>query len=721
MSLSAKQIRSQLQHLRPFLQGCSPELLRRGQNKVGEWMEAKYRDEVVSREHPFAAFSGGWMIPRDTRREGVVLYLHGGGYTCGDLEYAKGFGAMLAVQSGTRVFCAAYRLAPENPYPAALEDALTAYQYLLDKGYPASQIALCGESAGGGLCYALCLKLREMGLPQPCGIVAISPWTDLTASGSSYEENREVDPSMTAAMLDAFASNYTSDRRDPLVSPLFGDLEGLPPSLLFVGGDEIMLSDSELLHEKLRASGCDSRLRIAPERWHGYLLYGLSEDQEDFSLINRFLNRVLSQENKLRWMPLDNAAKIYPAAARKSWSNMFRLSATLTEAVDVEILQSALDVTVRRFPSIAARLRRGVFWYYLQQLAKAPQVMDEHSYPLTRMSRQEMRRCAFRVIVYKKRIAVEFFHSVTDGTGGMIFLKTLLAEYLQQRYGISIPAENGVLGRLEEPSKAELEDSFQRYAGEVPASRAEADAYHLRGTPETDEFVHLTCLQLPAKQVLEKAHSYGATLTVFLAAAMMQALLKVQEQDVPNLRSRKPVKVLLPVNLRGLYPSRTLRNFALYTTPEADPRLGEYTFEELCTLIRHHMALDVTPKRMSAKIAANVGSERVLALKLTPLFLKNVVMRAVFDAVGEKKSCLCLSNLGNVKLPEVMVPYVERMDFILSVQATQPYNCGVLSFGDELYINFVRNIREPKLESAFYQVLRDMGLPVQVQSNQPDC
>ena len=134
MSLSAKQIRSQLQHLRPFLQGCSPELLRRGQNKVGEGMEAKYRDEVVSREHPFAAFSGGWMIPRDTRREGVVLYLHGGGYTCGDLEYAKGFGAMLAVQSGTRVFCAAYRLAPEHPYPAALEDALTAYQYLLAKG-----------------------------------------------------------------------------------------------------------------------------------------------------------------------------------------------------------------------------------------------------------------------------------------------------------------------------------------------------------------------------------------------------------------------------------------------------------------------------------------------------------------------------------------------------------------------------------------------------------
>lgn len=720
MPLSAKQIRSQLQLLRPLLQGCSPELLRRGQNKVGEWMEAKYREEVISREHTFSGFSGAWMIPRDTRRQGVILYLHGGGYTCGDLDYAKGFGAMLAVQTGTRVFCAAYRLAPENPYPAALEDALTAYQYLLDKGYLPSQIALCGESAGGGLCYALCLKLKEQNLAQPCGIIAISAWTDLTASGSSYEENREKDPSMTAAILDAFAANYTVDRHDPLVSPLFGDLRELPPSLIFVGSDEIMRSDSESLHERLLASGCSSRLYIAPERWHGYLLYGLNEDQEDFSRINHFLNRVLSQENKLRWMPLDNAAKIYPAAARKSWSNMFRLSATLTETVDVGVLQSALDVTVRRFPSIAARLRRGVFWYYLQQLSKAPPIMDEHGYPLTRMSRQEMRRCAFRVIVYKKRIAVEFFHSVTDGTGGMIFMKTLLAEYLQQRYGISIPAEDGVLGRLEEPSREELEDSFQRYAGEVAASRAEADAYRLRGTPETDGFVHLTCLELPVKQVLEKAHSYGISLTVFLAAAMMQALLNVQAQDVPGIKNRKPVKVLLPVNLRGLYPSHTLRNFALYTTPEADPRLGEYSFEELCTLIRHHMALDVTAKRMSAKIAANVGSERVLALKLTPLFLKNVVMRAVFDAVGEKKSCLCLSNLGNVKLPEVMMPYVERMDFILSVQATRPYNCGVLSYGDSLYINFVRNIREPKLESAFYQVLRDMGIPAQVQSNQPD-
>jgi len=175
----------------------------------------------------------------------------------------------------------------------------------------------------------------------------------------------------------------------------------------------------------------------------------------------------MTKETKLRWMPLDNAAKIYPAARRQNWSNVFRLSSTLTEDVDREVLQSALDVTGRRFPSIAVRLRRGVFWYYLQQLSKMPQIREESCYPLTRMSKAETRKCAFRVIVYKRRIAIEIFHSLTDGTGAMIFLKSLVAEYLQQKYGVHVPPEKGLLGRVEEPSEREMEDSFQKYAGNI--------------------------------------------------------------------------------------------------------------------------------------------------------------------------------------------------------------------------------------------------------------
>ena len=144
-----------------------------------------------------------------------------------------------------------------------------------------------------------------------------------------------------------------------------------------------------------------------------------------------------------------------------------------------------------------------------------------------------------------------------------------------------------------------------------------------------------------------------------------------------------------------------------------------FDFSEICNAIRHKMGLEINQKQMSAKIATNVNSERLLLIKLMPLFIKNMVMKAVFDSVGEIKSCLSLSNLGNIQLPDAMKPYVQRFDFILGPQASKPHNCGVLSYNGNLYINFIRNIREPELEDHFFRVLRDMGLSAEVQSNQP--
>lgn len=423
------------------------------------------------------------------------------------------------------------------------------------------------------------------------------------------------------------------------------------------------------------------------------------------------------KKRNLRWLRLDNAAKIYPAARRNNWSNIFRVSATLTEPVDPAVLQKALDVTVLRFPSIAARLRRGLFWYYLQQLENAPTVQEESACPLTRMSRQEARQCALRVIVYDKRIAVELFHSLTDGNGAMVFLKSLVAEYLQQKYEITIPATHGILDRQRPPSEEELEDSFQKYGGTLQASRKGNTAWKLDGTPEKEGFLNLTCFCLPVEAVLEKAHQYGVSVTAFLCAAMMMALQEVQILEEPNRQRRKSIKVLIPVNLRKLFPSKTLRNFAMYTIPEIMPKLGQYSFEEICRQVKHRMGLEINAKHMSMMIATNVSSERMLAVRLIPLFLKNVVMKAIFDTVGECKSCLSMSNLGRIDLPEEMRPYIQRFDFILGVQATAPYNCGILSFGDRMYINFIRDIKEPKLEYAFYRALRDLQIPVQVQSN----
>ena len=717
MALSPKTIRNQLALLRPLMESCSLDTLRKGQNMVGDLMGLKERRQVMIKRHAFAGFQAAWVLPNDETRQGVILYLHGGGYVCGDLEYAQGVGSLLCASTGAKVFCPAYRLAPEYPFPAALDDALESYRYLLSKGYAARQITLCGESAGGGLCYSLCQRISQEGLEMPGCIVAISPWTDLTCSGPSYEENKNIDPSMTQKLLQYYAKSYADDLLNQQVSPLFADLGGMPPSLIFVGGDEIMLSDAQSLHEKLTDCGCDSQLVVAKDRWHGYLLYGMEEDKAAFAQMNRFLNERMCKEKKLRWVRLDNAAKIYPAARRQDWSNVFRLSVTLNEKVDTVVLQSALDVTARRFPTLAARLRKGVFWYYLQELDHAPPISEEWSFPLAQMSAEEVRRCAFRVIAYENRIAVEMFHSLTDGNGALVFIKTLTAEYLQQKYGVYIPAEQGVLGRLEEPTEEELEDSFLKYAGNSAASRKENDAWRFSGTPEKDGHQNLTCFRIPVDQAIARAHEYGVTLTVFMSAVIMQALQQLQKQKVPDMKRRKPIKVLIPINLRRLFPSKTLRNFALYSTPELLTSLGEYSFREICQVINHWLALDNTPKQMSMLIEANVSSERMLIVRLMPLFIKNIVMKAVFDTVGERKSCLSISNLGAVKIPDAMKPYVQRMDFILGVQATAPYNCGILSYDGTMYVNFIRNIREPELENAVRRVLEELNVDFQVEGN----
>lgn len=294
MTFATKLLRLQLELLKPFTTGCSIETARKWQERLGELMAWQHRADVEYREEAAGGIPGLWAAPKEAARGGVILYLHGGGYVGGDLEYARGFAAALAAGTRRSVFCIAYRLAPEFPFPAALEDALEAYRHLLRSGFSAGQVVLAGESAGGGLIYCLCLRLKELGMPLPAGLIAISPWSDLTESGASYEANREADPSMTRERLRYYAACYTDDPAQPMASPLFGDLEGLPPSRIFAGGDEVMLDDAVRLHEKLLLAGCGSRLTIAPGMWHAYILYHVREAEQDYLDIDRFCTEVLS-------------------------------------------------------------------------------------------------------------------------------------------------------------------------------------------------------------------------------------------------------------------------------------------------------------------------------------------------------------------------------------------------------------------------------------------
>ncbi len=292
MEISTKFLRMQLSFFKSFVNGCTIETARHGQAKLGDLMASSHKNKVLYSPQIFRNFIGEWIAPKAQKSDCVILYLHGGGYVAGDIDYAKGFGTTLAAKYGVKVFCAAYRLAPEHRYPAALEDAATAYDYLLSTGYDSRQIILCGESAGGGLIYALALKRKAEGKDLPAGIIAISPWTDLTASGASYEKNRECDPSMTRERLAYYAALYTDDYQNPYVSPVFGELDHMPPSIIFVGGDEIMLDDAVSMHRRLLAAGSRSELMIAPEMWHGYILYGVAEAKKDYEKIAEFIEEL---------------------------------------------------------------------------------------------------------------------------------------------------------------------------------------------------------------------------------------------------------------------------------------------------------------------------------------------------------------------------------------------------------------------------------------------
>ena len=423
------------------------------------------------------------------------------------------------------------------------------------------------------------------------------------------------------------------------------------------------------------------------------------------------------QNRQLRWMRLDNAALIFPAAQRKHWSNAFRLSFTFRDPVDPALLQQALDHVAPRFPSVCVRLRRSTFWYYLEEVDRPPAVREDSYQPLVSMGRTVIRRCAIRVLYYRSRMAVEFFHAVTDGTGGMVFAKTLAAEYVRLRYGADVPATHGVLDIRESPKPEEMEDSFQRNVGPVAAPRDDGNVYRYRGTLEPDRFLHVTLGTVDSEALHSRSHALGVTVTAYLTAVLLQSLLELQAENVPRRQRRKNVKIQIPVNLRKLYDSRTMRNFVAVANVGVDPRLGDYTLEELAKLVHHQMHLSITPKNMQAIFTPNVTSEQNPVLKIVPLFLKNIIMRAVFDTIGERVASMTLSNLGRVELPEAMAPFVERVEFVLGPQSTAPYNASVTSWQGKTFINIVRNTVEPRLEEIFFTKLVKLGCRVTVESN----
>ena len=227
--------------------------------------------EITYQAFVMDGMNAEWVkVNRPHTRKFIILYCHGGGYATGSAKYARTVTSKLALSTSMDVLAFDYRLAPEDPYPAAVEDAMKAWNYLMLLGYGARDIIVAGDSAGGNLALALVLKLKEEERLFPRGLILMSPWTDLTCSGESFLKNGELDPVLNAEYIYEIREHYASgqDLLNPLISPLFGELEGLPPTYIQVGENEILYSDATRLHERLVEANVSTRIDTFEKMWH---------------------------------------------------------------------------------------------------------------------------------------------------------------------------------------------------------------------------------------------------------------------------------------------------------------------------------------------------------------------------------------------------------------------------------------------------------------------
>lgn len=424
----------------------------------------------------------------------------------------------------------------------------------------------------------------------------------------------------------------------------------------------------------------------------------------------------LKKPVRTTWYKLDLSAIVYPTLQRRDFSSVYRLSVLLKEPVKPDILQTAVDKTLPRFPTYKSAIRKGLFWRYLEPNNRpGPFVQQDINNPCMPMPFKANNRYLLRIYYYGCRISLEAHHSLGDGTGGMYLLQTITAQYLRE-LGASIKCGGFVLDIHEKPDPGELEDAYMRYSNaDVRPPRPSEKTYRVRGTKEPFYTLNIINGILSVSEVKNVAKKYHVTITEYLNAVLLYALLEKQESEKPI--KRLPVRIAMPVNLRRFFPSKTLRNFITMIYPSVDPRLGEYSFEEIVLHVHNYMQYYINEKFLRGDITTNAATQRHPLIRIVPLFLKDFVVRLFYTRVQDKNSSAGLTNMGALKVPEDMVPYLERFDICMGQPFSRRTNCAIISFQDILTIGFASSIKEADVERYFFRRLVQDGIHVTIESN----
>ncbi len=420
--------------------------------------------------------------------------------------------------------------------------------------------------------------------------------------------------------------------------------------------------------------------------------------------------------DKKIWYKLDLSAIVYPTLQRKDFSSVYRLSVVLKEPIQPDILQQAVDIALTRFPTYKTAIRKGLFWRYLEPNNRpGPFVQTDINNPCMPMPFKANNRYLLRFYYHNCRISLEAHHCLGDGAGGMCVLVTVAAVYLRL-LGHTVSNGGFVHDVEEKPDPGELEDAYMKYANaQVRPARPGEKTYRIRGTKEPFYTLNIIDGIMSVKEVMAVAGQHKATITEYLNAVLLYALLQKQQNEW-HLKL-KPVRIAMPVNLRRFFPSKTLRNFITMVYPGIDPRLGEYTFEEIITQVHNYMRYYINDKFLRGDITTNAATQRHPLIRVVPLFLKDFVVRSFYTKVQDRNSSAGLTNMGAMKLPPDMEPLVERFDIYMGQPFSSRTNCAIISFGDTLTINFASSIKEADVERYFFRKLIQDGIHVKIESN----
>lgn len=400
--------------------------------------------------------------------------------------------------------------------------------------------------------------------------------------------------------------------------------------------------------------------------------------------------------------PVDNASILFLSRIYPYHTNSFRFTITMTEEVCPVTLQKAVDRIWKRFPSVIAGFRQDFFRYMQVPADKAPRVLPDPGL-LFPMTAEEVKNCCFRIFYAGRDISIEAFHALTDGYGAITTFTTLIAEYLYLMHGIAVPVSETRLDPDDIPKKQEVADSFLDHPHSKPAHLPSRYAYQLPRSAGSDWKVRVSSQRLDTKKLLDASHRHGVTLNSLLSAVLAWSVMDLQKQTQQKLR---PVRLMVPADLRRLFSSKTLRNFSLYALPTMEVSDHDRPFPDFCRSFGQQLKEQLSKESLGKMIAYNVRTQNAWWFRRIPWTVKSTCMRIGYRFFGESNSSLTLTNLGRVQLPVEMQPYVENVQAFLTPRTGSPYGCAVLTYGDKVNINMSRFCENPELDRVFFEQLQ---------------